>query len=219
MEREKISPMSKNRKIVIAAVFAVLVLLVGFLASVFLNPTRLQFANECLRFVSDVYSVGKEKAALRKPNVYMPFGEALALYCQSFPSLQAHLGMKDIDRIIFSDDKFSNARLPKIFAREPFVTYVIICEGEANTRYQGGFLDFGYELDWDYEASLPAENVWQLRFHSDGESRHLATIRMDPNRQLTRDEMLEIAAVRRDAASGANPATTNMNDDESGKGN
>jgi len=143
--------------------------------------------------VSYMGKVGKEKAALCKPDVYMPFGEALALYCQSFPLLQSHLEMKDSWQIIFSDDQFyGDARLPRIFAREPFVTYVNISLGEARTMYQGGFLEFGYELDFDGAASSPTENVWQLSFHDYGESKHLATIRMDADRRLTPDELLEI---------------------------
>ena len=161
--------MSKKRKIVIAAV------MLGLLAAVFLNPVSLWL-------IGMAYSINKEEAALCKPEAYMSAGEILALYCQSYSLLQSYFIYGDV-------------RLPKAFDRQ--YPSVKILKQEATAWYGSGFYHFGYELSLDSEASSPSENVWQLHlFREDKESRHLATIRMDTNRRLTPDEILEIKEMR-----------------------
>jgi len=171
--------MTKKRKIIIG----VAIVAVVFLAVLFLNPINLYMIS-VRRFIH------KTETTLRKPEVYMPIGEALVIYCQSYPLLQSLFAREEgeCDR----DIRLSGAWLPK--AANAFDSDARIRIGEQNAfaGFGGGFFGYGYKVSLTPKLSTTATNVWQLfRFSSSTYSdHHLATLHMDATRQFTPDEML-----------------------------
>ncbi|MCL1920103.1 MAG: hypothetical protein FWG50_03350 [Kiritimatiellaeota bacterium] len=90
-----------------------------------LNPFSLMFINA-------QYAICKSESHMRKPEVYEPVGEALALYCQSYPLLQEIFGTGPV----YLDTAWLPENLSSFSIRED-AAYVIM---------GGGFYHWGYHL-------------------------------------------------------------------------
>ena len=152
-----------------------------FLCFVFLNPVSLSV----IRFG---IQVNLAESLICRPKMYLPAGETLALYCQSFPVLQSHFKSANYGDYVMLDRTW----LPEEFhdyKGSPRITIFINNGQSASVEFGGGFHHFGYSLALDSEASSPATNVWHLSMYSEGRraKRHLTTFHTDANRQFAPD--------------------------------
>ena len=179
-----VTRLSKKWKIIIYIVWA------GVLGFLFLNPVSLWLTSYAIR-------VNIMESTLRKPRVYTPVGETLALYCQSYPLLQPFFEtVSEYERLL------NHAWLPEE------LNNAVHRNGRggfsrdfAGVEMGGGLHHFGYRLRLDTGASSSATNVWQLYMYSDGKrtDRHLATFRLSAEQQITPDGLLSNLVSRYDA--------------------
>ena len=124
--------------------------------------------------------IAKMERYICKPEVYKPAGEAMALYCQSYPLLQA----------IFEEDygvHFTGAWLPGDTGLKFYSRWGNIHQKGAFFAFSGGFHHVGYELS--LQSSTFLTNMWELSIAREHNREHLVTFPMNAARQLSADEL------------------------------
>jgi len=180
---------SKKKKIIIRLI------VVGVLTAIFLNPISLMVYD-------GLYGNYVKMRALRDPNVYVPVGDMLALYCQSYPLLKSLFKPEHEWIVIMETTDF--AWIPKEMRDLGLGSY-----GESHfypdyssVKIGDGYTYNGYTLSLDAKASTSTTNVWQLSLRRQGffntRHRHLATFPMDVTRQLAPDKLLARLAAEYD---------------------
>lgn len=118
-----------------------------------------------------------DEAYLKRPSVYEPVGETLALYCQSDSNLVP--------------ERINYAWFPHPL-RKKRRGCGYISEKAAGVEMGGGFYHYGYRVVLDESASDATTNVWSLYFHSEGaRDKQLLTLKLPSSRRLSSDELLE----------------------------
>ena len=146
-----------------------------------------------IEFVASYMNTYPARRILYSPKTYMPVGETLALYCQSYPLLQSLFETEhDID--------LSDTWLPKELGTTGFDSSGKITENSATIYIGNRDLLFAYKLSLDTQVSSAITNVWKLQIEESwfwSPRQHLLTFGIDATRQFTADELLSNVVKRR----------------------
>ncbi len=131
---------------------------------------------------------------MRKPVVYKPVAERLALYCQSDPNLFSNP----------IDFAWLPAELNSIDHDADFKHIFDVSNNYIQVVMGGGFHHFGYILDLDKTKSTVTANTWILSLYdggdswSDSDKEFLYTFEMPSNKTITAEELLPLVMAEYD---------------------